>query len=65
MKTRFNLATESLENNRRFIAGSGLLGIIALVGLLLLSLHVVQMRRSNATMRAEINRVQSQIAGLQ
>jgi Tfp pilus assembly protein PilN len=65
MKTRFNLATEPLENNRRFIAGSGLLGIIALVGLLLLSLHVVQMRRSNATMRAEINRVQSQIAGLQ
>ena len=65
MKTRFNLATEPLENNRRFIAGSGLLGIVTLVALLLLSLHVVQMRRSNATMRAEISRVQSQIVGLQ
>lgn len=65
MKTHFNLATESLENNRRFLAGAGLLGIIALVALLLLSLHVVQVRQSNATMRAEIDRVQSQIASLQ
>lgn len=65
MKTRFNLASEPLENNRRFIAGSILLGAIALVALALLSLHVVQMRRSNQDMRTNINRLQSQIASLQ
>lgn len=65
MKTHFNLATEPLENNRRFLAVSGLLGVGALVALLLLSLHVVQVRRANATMRAKIDRVQSQIASLQ
>src|SRR5215472_5433408 len=65
MKTRFNLATEPLENNRRFIAGSGLLGATALIALVLLSLHVAQVRRSNAAMRANIGNVEAQIALLQ
>ena len=65
MKTRFNLATEPLENNRRFIAGSGLLGATALIALVLLSLHVAQVRRSNAAMRASIGNVETQIASLQ
>lgn len=65
MKTRFNLATAPLENNRRFIAGSGLLGAIGLVALVLLSLRVAQVRRSNAAMRANIGSVETQIASLQ
>lgn len=65
MKTHFNLATEPLENNRRFIAGSSLLGAIALIVLVLLSLHVVQVRRSNAEMRAKIGALETQIVSLQ
>ena len=65
MKTRFNLATEPLENNRRFIAGSSLLGIVALVAILLLSMHVVQKRSSNAAMRVKIDGLEAQIASLQ
>ena len=65
MKTRFNLATKPLENNRRFIAVSSLLGAIALIALFSLSLHVMQARRSNAAMRANMNRLQTQIASLQ
>ena len=65
MKTRFNLANEPLENNRRFIAGSSLLGAIALMVLVLLSLHVTQVRQSNADMRAKVGGLETQIASLQ
>lgn len=61
MKTHFNLATSPLENNRKFIAGSSVLGIIALVALALLSLHVVRARRANEAMRTNVDRVQAQI----
>ncbi|HEV8383482.1 MAG TPA: hypothetical protein VGQ11_01330 [Candidatus Acidoferrales bacterium] len=37
MKVRLNLATVPLENNRRFLLGSGLLGLVALVALGMLS----------------------------
>jgi Tfp pilus assembly protein PilN len=61
MKTKFNLATAPLENNRRFIAGSGVLGVVALAAMLVLALHAVQARRANREMRTEIDRSQQQI----
>lgn len=65
MRTRFNLATSPIENNRRFIAGSAVLGIVALAALALLSLHVVRARRANQTMRNDIDRLQSRIRVLE
>jgi Tfp pilus assembly protein PilN len=61
MRAHFNLATMPLENNRRFIAGSSVLGIVGLAVLLLLSMHAVQVRRANQTTRMRISRLQSQI----
>lgn len=61
MKTKFNLATAPLENNRRFIAGSSVLGIVALAAMVLLALHTVQARRANREVRADIGRSQGQI----
>jgi type IV pilus assembly protein PilN len=61
MRTSFNLATTPLENNRRFIAGSSALGVIALVAMVLLSLHVVHARRANREMRVNLENVREQI----
>ncbi len=61
MKTHFNLATAPLENNRRFIAGTSALGILALAAMALLSLHAVSARRANRAMRAQIDNLHSRI----
>jgi hypothetical protein len=61
MRTSFNLATAPLENNRRFIAGSSALGIIALIALVFLSLHVVHARRANREMRVSMENLRDQI----
>lgn len=61
MKTRFNLATAPLEHNRRFIAGSIVLGILAIAALAFLSLHAIQARRANREMRVDIDRLQAKI----
>jgi Tfp pilus assembly protein PilN len=60
MKTNFNLATRPLENNRRFIAGSSLLGIIGLAVMMLLALHAIQTRRANREMRETIDNLREQ-----
>ena len=61
MKTRFNLASSPLENNRRFIASAGALGIIAVAALFFLSVHAVRARRTNGAIRADIGRLEDQI----
>lgn len=61
MKTKFNLATSPLENNRRFITGSSALGVVALAAMLLLALHAVHARRANREMRTEIDHSREQI----
>lgn len=65
MRTHFNLATAPLENNRRFIVGSALLGTISLVALALLSVHAVRARRVNRETRADITTLEDQIRGAQ
>lgn len=61
MKTRFNLASAPLENNRRFIAGSAIIGLLALAALVFLSLHTYQTWRSDRSVRADIARLSAQI----
>jgi Tfp pilus assembly protein PilN len=61
MRTHFNLATAPLENNRRFIAGSSILGVIGLAVMLLLSLHTVHARRANREMREGIDNLREQV----
>ncbi|MGB7227299.1 MAG: hypothetical protein WBD26_06040, partial [Candidatus Acidiferrales bacterium] len=61
MKTNFNLATAPLENNRRFIAGSSVLGIIAIAAMVFLSMHAIHAREANREMRTSIDQLQEQI----
>ncbi len=61
MKTNFNLATAPLENNRRFIAGSSVLGIIAIAAMVFLSIHAIHARQANREMRTNIDALREQI----
>ena len=61
MKTHFNLATAPLENNRRFIAGSSALGLIAIAAMVFLSTHAIHARQANREMRVSIDLLREQI----
>ena len=61
MKPRLNLANAPLENHRRFIVGSGLLGGLALVALFLLSFTAYRSWRANRELRAQISAYQAQL----
>jgi type IV pilus assembly protein PilN len=61
MRVRLNLATKPLETHRKFIAGSGLLGVIAAILFLTLGWHVYLARKANAEMRAKSAEIQKQV----
>ena len=56
MKVRLNLATKPLEAHRKFLAGTGLLGVVAALVFLGLGWHVYLARKANAEMRAKSRR---------
>lgn len=64
MRIRLNLATKPLEAHRRFIAGSGLLGVIGVIVFLSLGWHVYLARKANAEMRAKTAKILQQVAEL-
>jgi Tfp pilus assembly protein PilN len=64
MKVRLNLATSPLENNRRFLAGSGVLGALALILLIVLSVHDYRGWRANKALRGQIAQSESKIQDL-
>ena len=64
MKVRLNLATAPLENNRRFLAGSGLLAVLALILLGALSVHDYRGWRANKALRGDITQSESKIRDL-
>jgi type IV pilus assembly protein PilN len=65
MRVRLNLATKPLETHRKFIAGSGLLGVIAAIVFLTLGWHVYLARKANAEMRAKSAKILEQVAELE
>lgn len=65
MRIRLNLASKPLENNRRFISGAGVLGVVGIVAFAFLSMHAYKSWRSNTSLRAEIAGYQTRIAALQ
>jgi type IV pilus assembly protein PilN len=65
MKVRLNLSTSPLESNRRFAAGAFLVGAIAILAFLGLSLRAYSVWRSDKVFRGHQATLQSQITALQ
>ncbi len=65
MKVRLNLATAPLVSNRRFTLAAGVIGGVALAGLLALSQHAYSVWRSDKVFRTRQATLESQIASLQ
>ena len=64
MKVGLNLATSPLENHRRFVAGSTLIGVLALLLLVLLSVHDYRAWRANRALRDLIAQSDTKIRDL-
>lgn len=65
MRVRLNLATKPLQTHRKFLAGSGLLGLAAAIVFLALGWHVYLARRANAEMRAKSEAILRQVLQLE
>jgi type IV pilus assembly protein PilN len=61
MIVRLNLATKPLETHRTFLAGAGLIAFIAIGALIPLSLHVYNVRQSDAQMREAAEKTRQEL----
>lgn len=61
MKLRLNLTTSPRENKRPFLAGSVVVGIIALIAFLVLSHFAYESWQANRAFRSDISRWESEI----
>jgi type IV pilus assembly protein PilN len=64
MKVRLNLATNPLQTHRKFLAGSGLIAVLAGIVFLGLSWHVYSVRKSNEALRARSAALRQEMAAL-
>jgi type IV pilus assembly protein PilN len=65
MKVRLNLATKPLQTHRRFLAGSGLVAIIASLAFLGLGWHVYSARKIHAEHRARTQAMSREMNSLE
>jgi Tfp pilus assembly protein PilN len=65
MKVRLNLSTAPLESNRRFALSAGVIGTLAVVALIVLSLRTYSVWQNDKELRARQDAVEQQIARLQ
>jgi hypothetical protein len=64
MKVRLNLATSSLENNRRFAAGAAVVGGLGVIAMFLLAWHAFSVWRFNTAAKAEQQQIEVDMARL-
>jgi Tfp pilus assembly protein PilN len=64
MKVRLNVATNPLQMHRKFLAVSGLIGVIAGIVCLALAWHVYSVRQGNAALRAKAAALREEMIGL-
>jgi type IV pilus assembly protein PilN len=65
MRVRLNLATKALETHRRFLAGAGLIAIVAGLVFLGLGWHVYSVRKVDAELRARTEKTRQEMAKLE
>jgi type IV pilus assembly protein PilN len=65
MKVRLNLATKALETHRRFLAISGVIGVVAGLFFLGLGWHVYSVRKANEALRVKAETIRQEMIGLE
>jgi type IV pilus assembly protein PilN len=65
MKVRLNVATKALETHRKFLAGAGLIAVVAGLVFLGLGWHVYSVRKIDAELRARTEKTRQEMAKLQ
>ena len=65
MRVRLNVATKALETHRRFLAGSGLIAVVAGLVFLGLGWHVYSVRRVDAELRARVEKTRQEMTKLE
>jgi type IV pilus assembly protein PilN len=65
MKVRLNLSTKPLQTHRRFLAGAGILGVVAGLFFIGLGLHVYAVRRGDEVFRERVVAVRSEMINLE
>jgi Tfp pilus assembly protein PilN len=65
MKVRLNLSTKPLQTHRKFLAGAGIIGVVAGLFFLGLGLHVYAVRRGDEVFRERVVAVRSEMVSLE
>ena len=65
MRIRLNLATKALETHRRFLAGAGVIAIVAGIIFLALGWHVYAARKVDAELRARTEKTRQEMVKLE
>src|ERR1700743_3528441 len=65
MKVRLNLSTKPLQTHRRFLAGAGIIGVVAGLFFIGLGLHVYAVRRGGEVFRERVVAVRSEMVHLE
>lgn len=64
MRVRLNLATKPLETHRRFLAASGVIGVVGGILFLGLGWHVYSVRKSDEALRVKAAAIRDEMIGL-
>src|ERR1700733_11250579 len=65
MKARLNLSTKTLQTHRRFLAASGVVGVVAGLFFLGLGWHVYSIRRADAALREKVEQIRVEMVSLE
>jgi type IV pilus assembly protein PilN len=65
MKARLNLSTKPLETHRRFLAAAGAIGVVAGLFFLELGWHVYSVRRADAALREQVEKIRLDMVTLE
>ena len=65
MQVRLNLATKAIQSHRKFLAASGVIGLVAGIIFLALGWRVYSVRKANEALRVRADQIRQEMIGLE